>query len=216
MSIRPANRLEKECKIMRKIILLVAVFCLSTMLFADTAKSKSATLKFDMTGEKYVFGFAENLDKAKSGTESTEFVINDDETKTDVTKTIYFFWKAFTPNKMKITLSSNGPLKKVDNPSPYQRIDYQITVNPISDTSWWPVGASLSSNNTIVKSTDTNSSVSANLKGTVNYYYTQGICVLNFAIVDSSGNQIANIDSLRTSKEGGSYSSTITLEISSV
>ena len=210
MSIRPANRLEKECKIMRKIILLVAVFCLSTMLFADTAKSKSATLKFDMTEENYAFGFADNLDKAKTGTESTEFVIN------DVTKTIYFFWKAFTPNKMKITLSSNGPLKKVENPEGYQKIDYQITVNPISDTSWWPEGASLSSNNTIVKSTDTNSSVSANLKGTVNYYYTQGICVLDFAIVDSSGNQIANIDSLRTSKDGGSYSSTITLEISSV
>ena len=211
MSIRPANRLEKECKIMRKIILLVAVFCLSTMLFADTAKSKSATLKFDMTEENYAFGFADDLDKAKTGTESTVFEIS------NVTKTIYFFWKAFTPNKMKITLSSNGPLKKVDNPSPYQKIDYQITVEPISDdTSWWPVGASLSSNNTIVKSTDTNSSVSANLKGTVNYYYTQGICVLNFAIVDSSGNQIANIDSLRTSKEGGSYSSTITLEISSV
>ena len=195
---------------MRKIILLIAVFCLSTMLFADTTKSKSATLKFDMTEENYAFGFADNLDKAKTGTESTEFVIN------DVTKTIYFFWKAFTPNKMKITLSSNGPLKKVDNPSPYQKIDYQITVNPISDTSWWPEGASLSSNNTIVKSLDTASSVSANLKGTVNYYYTQGICVLDFAIVDSSGNQIANIDSLRTSKEGGSYSSTITLEISSV
>ena len=186
------------------------------MLFAGTVKSKSATLKFDMTGENYKFGFAENLDNAKSGTERTEFVINDDETKTDVTKTIYFFWKAFTPNRMKITLSSNGPLKIVDNPSPYQRIDYQITVNPISDTSsWWPEGASLSQNK-IVKSLDTNSSVSANLKGTVNYYYTQGICVLNFAIVDSSGNQIANIDSLRTSKEGGSYSSTITLEISSV
>ena len=181
------------------------------MLFADTAKSKSATLKFDMTEENYAFGFADDLDKAKTGTESTVFEIS------NVTKTIYFFWKAFTPNKMKITLSSNGPLKKVDNPSPYQKIDYQITVVPISDdTSWWPVGASLSSNNTIVKSTDTNSSVSANLKGTVNYYYTQGICVLNFAIVDSSGNQIANIDSLRTSKEGGSYSSTITLEISSV
>ena len=210
MSIRPANRLEKECKIMRKIILLIAVFCLSTMLFADTAKSKSATLKFDMTEENYAFGFADDLDKAKSGTESIEFVIN------DVTKTIYFFWKAFTPNKMKITLSSNGPLKKVDNPSPYQKIDYQITVNPISDTSWWPEGASLSSNNTIVKSLDTASSVSANLKGNVNYYYTQGICVLYFAIVDSLGNQIANIDSLRTSKEGGSYSSTITLEISSV
>ena len=195
---------------MRKIILLVAVFCLSTMLFADTAKSKSATLKFDMTEENYAFGFADNLDKAKTGTESTEFVIN------DVTKTIYFFWKAFTPNKMKITLSSNGPLKKVENPEGYQKIDYQITVNPISDTSsWWPVGASLSQN-TIVKSTDTNSSVSANLKGTVNYYYTQGICVLYFAIVDSLGNQIANIDSLWTSKEGGSYSSTITLEISSV
>ena len=209
MSIRPANRLEKECKIMRKIILLVAVFCLSTMLFADTAKSKSATLKFDMTEENYAFGFADDLDKAKSGTESIEFVIN------DVTKTIYFFWKAFTPNKMKITLSSNGPLKKVDNPSPYQKIDYQITVNPISDTSWWPEGASLSSNK-IVKSSVTNSTVSANLKGSVNYYYTQGICVLYFAIVDSLGNQIANIDSLRTSKEGGSYSSTITLEISSV
>ena len=195
---------------MRKIILLVAVFCLSTMLFADTAKSKSATLKFDMTEENYAFGFADDLDKAKSGTESIEFVIN------DVTKTIYFFWKAFTPNKMKITLSSNGPLKKVDNPSPYQKIDYQITVNPISDTPWWPEGASLSSNNTIVKSLDTASSVSANLKGNVNYYYTQGICVLYFAIVDSLGNQIANIDSLRTSKEGGSYSSTITLEISSV
>ena len=195
---------------MRKIILLVAVFCLSTMLFADTTKSKSATLKFDMTEENYAFGFADNLDKAKTGTESTEFVIN------DVTKTIYFFWKAFTPNKMKITLSSNGPLKKVDNPSPYQKIDYQITVNPISDTSWWPEGASLSSNNTIVKSLDTASSVSANLKGTVNYYYTQGICVLSFEIVDSSGNRIADIDSLQTSKEGGSYSSTITLEISSV
>ena len=195
---------------MRKIILLVAVFCLSTMLFADTAKSKSATLKFDMTEENYAFGFADDLDKAKSGTESIEFVIN------DVTKTIYFFWKAFTPNKMKITLSSNGPLKKVENPEGYQKIDYQITVNPISDTSWWPEGASLSSNNTIVKSLDTASSVSANLKGNVNYYYTQGICVLNFEIVDSSGNQIANIDSLRTSKEGGSYSSTITLEISSV
>ena len=194
---------------MRKIILLVAVFCLSTMLFADTAKSKSATLKFDMTEENYAFGFADDLDKAKTGTESTVFEIS------NVTKTIYFFWKAFTPNKMKITLSSNGPLKIVDNPSPYQRIDYQITVNPISDTSWWPEGASLSQN-TIVKSTVTNSSVSANLKGTVNYYYTQGICVLDFAIVDSSGNQIANIDSLRTSKEGGSYSSTITLEISSV
>ena len=195
---------------MRKIILLVAVFCLSTMLFADTAKSKSATLKFDMTEENYAFGFADDLDKAKSGTESIEFVIN------DVTKTIYFFWKAFTPNKMKITLSSNGPLKKVENPEGYQKIDYQITVNPISDTSWWPEGASLSSNNTIVKSLDTASSVSANLKGNVNYYYTQGICVLYFAIVDSLGNQIANIDSLRTSKEGGSYSSTITLEISSV
>ena len=209
MSIRPANRLEKECKIMRKIILLVAVFCLSTMLFAGTVKSKSATLKFDMTGESYEFGFAENLDKAQSGTESIEFEIN------DVTKTIYFFWKAFTPNKMKITLSSNGPLKKVDNPSPYQRIDYQITVNPISDTSWWPKGADLSANKT-VKSSVTDSTVSANLKGEVNYYYTQGICVLSFEIVDSSGNQIANIDSLRTSKEGGSYSSTITLEISSV
>ena len=211
MSFRPANRLEKECKIMRKIILLVAVFCLSTMLFADTAKSKSATLKFDMTEENYAFGFADDLDKAKTGTESTVFEIS------NVTKTIYFFWKAFTPNKMKIVISSNGPLKKVENPSVYQKIDYQITVEPISDdTSWWPVGASLSSNNTIVKSTDTNSSVSANLKGTVNYYYTQGICVLSFEIVDSSGNQIANIDSLRTSKEGGSYSSTITLEISSV
>ena len=195
---------------MRKIILLVAVFCLSTMLFAGTVKSKSATLKFDMTGESYEFGFAENLDDAQSGTESTVFEIS------NVTKTIYFFWKAFTPNKMKITLSSNGPLKIVDNPSPYQRIDYQITVNPISDTSsWWPEGAYLSQNK-IVKSLDTNSSVSANLKGAVNYYYTQGICVLYFAIVDSSGNQIANIDSLRTSKEGGSYSSTITLEISSV
>ena len=80
----PTNRLKKEGKVMRKIILLVAVFCLSTMLFADTAKSKSATLKFDMTGENYKFGFAENLDNAKSGTESTEFVINDDETKTGV------------------------------------------------------------------------------------------------------------------------------------
>ena len=195
---------------MRKIILLVAVFCLSTMLFADTAKSKSATLKFDMTEEKYEFGFLDDLGKAETGPESTEFEIK------DVTKTFYFFWKAFTPNKMKITLSSNGPLKKVENPEGYQKIDYQITVNPISDTSWWPEGAYLSSNNTIVKSLDTASSVSANLKGNVNYYYTKGICVLNFAIVDSSGNQIANIDSLRTSKEGGSYSSTITLEISSV
>lgn len=194
---------------MRKIILLVAVFCLSTMLFAGTVKSKSATLKFDMTGESYEFGFAENLDDAQSGTESTVFEIS------NVTKTIYFFWKAFTPNKMKITLSSNGPLKIVDNPSPYQRIDYQITVNPISDTSWWPEGASLSSNK-IVKSSVTNSTVSANLKGRVNYYYTQGICVLSFEIVDSSGNRIADIDSLRASKEGGSYSSTITLEISSV
>ena len=56
---------------MRKIILLVAVFCLSTMLFADTAKSKSATLKFNMTEENYAFGFADNLDKSKTGTEST-------------------------------------------------------------------------------------------------------------------------------------------------
>ena len=196
---------------MRKIILLVAVFCLSTMLFAGTVKSKSATLKFDMTGESYEFGFAENLDDAQSGTESTVFEIS------NVTKTIYSFWKAFTPNRMKITLSSNGPLKIVDNPEDYQKIDYQITVNPISDTtsSWWPEGASLSSNK-IVKSSVTNSTVSANLKGRVNYYYTQGICVLNFEIVDSSGNRIADIDSLRTSKEGGSYSSTITLEISSV
>ena len=196
---------------MRKIIILVAVFCLSTMLFAGTVKSKSATLKFDMTGESYEFGFAENLDDAQSGTESTVFEIS------NVTKTIYFFWKAFTPNRMKITLSSNGPLKIVDNPEDYQKIDYQITVNPISDTtsSWWPEGASLSSNK-IVKSSVTNSTVSANLKGRVNYYYTQGICVLNFEIVDSSGNRIADIDSLRTSKEGGSYSSTITLEISSV
>lgn len=195
---------------MRKIILLVAVYCLSTMLFAGTVKSKSATLKFDMTGESYEFGFAENLDKAQSGTESIEFEIN------DVTKTIYFFWKAFTPNRMKITLSSNGPLKIVDNPTVYQKIDYQITVNPISDTSsWWPKGASLSANKT-VKSSVTGSTVSANLKGDVNYYYTQGICVLSFEIVDSSGNRIADIDSLRTSKEGGSYSSTITLEISSV
>lgn len=195
---------------MRKIILLVAVFCLSTMLFAGTVKSKSATLKFDMTGESYEFGFAENLDKAQSGTESIEFEIN------DVTKTIYFFWKAFTPNKMKITLSSNGPLKIVDNPKDYQKIDYQITVNPISDTtsSWWPEGASLSANKTVSSVTD--STVSANLKGRVNYYYTQGICVLSFEIVDSSGNRIADIDSLRASKEGGSYSSTITLEISSV
>ena len=209
MNIRPANRLEKECKIMRKIILLVAVFCLSTMLFAGTVKSKSATLKLDMTGESYEFGFAENLDDAQSGTESTVFEIS------NVTKTIYFFWKAFTPNKMKIVLSSNGPLKKVENPSVYQKIDYQITVNPISDTSWWPEGASLSSNK-IVKSSVTNSTVSANLKGRVNYYYTQGICVLNFEIVDSSGNRIADINSLRTTNEGGSYSSTITLEISSV
>lgn len=196
---------------MRKIILLVAVFCLSTMLFAGTVKSKSATLKFDMTGESYEFGFAENLDDAQSGTESTVFEIS------NVTKTIYFFWKAFTPNRMKITLSSNGPLKIVDNPKDYQKIDYQITVNPISDTtsSWWPEGASLSSNK-IVKSSVTNSTVSANLKGRVNYYYTQGICVLSFEIVDSSGNRIADIDSLRASKEGGSYSSTITLEISSV
>ena len=194
---------------MRKIILLVAVFCLSTMLFAGTVKSKSATLKFDMTGESYEFGFAENLDDAQSGTESTVFEIS------NVTKTIYFFWKAFTPNRMKITLSSNGPLKIVDNPSPYQKIDYQITVNPISDTSWWPEGASLSSN-TIVNSSVTDSSVSANLKGKVNYYYTQGICVLEFKMVDSSGNQITDINSLRTSNEGGSYSSTITLEISSV
>ena len=194
---------------MRKIILLVAVFCLSTMLFAGTVKSKSATLKFDMTGESYEFGFAENLDKAQSGTESIEFEIS------NVTKTIYFFWKAFTPNRMKITLSSNGPLKIVENPSVYQKIDYQITVNPISDTSWWPEGASLSSNK-IVKSSVTNSTVSANLKGRVNYYYTQGICVLNFEIVDSSGNRIADINSLRTTNEGGSYSSTITLEISSV
>lgn len=194
---------------MRKIILLVAVFCLSTMLFAGTVKSKSATLKFDMTGESYEFGFAENLDDAQSGTESTVFEIS------NVTKTIYFFWKAFTPNKMKITLSSNGPLKIVDNPTVYQKIDYQITVNPISDTSWWPKGASLSANKT-VKSSVTGSTVSANLKGDVNYYYTQGICVLSFEIVDSSGNRIADIDSLRTSKEGGSYSSTITLEISSV
>ena len=195
---------------MRKIILLVAVFCLSTMLFAGTVKSKSATLKLDMTGESYEFGFAENLDDAQSGTESTVFEIS------NVTKTIYFFWKAFTPNKMKIVLSSNGPLKKVENPSVYQKIDYQITVNPISDTSsWWPEGASLSSNK-IVKSSVTNSTVSANLKGRVNYYYTQGICVLNFEIVDSSGNRIADINSLRTTNEGGSYSSTITLEISSV
>ena len=195
---------------MRKIILLVAVFCLSTMLFAGTVKSKSATLKFDMTGESYEFGFAENLDDAQSGTESTVFEIS------NVTKTIYFFWKAFTPNRMKIVLSSNGPLKIVDNPKDYQKIDYQITVNPISDTSsWWPEDASLSSNK-IVKSSVTNSTVSANLKGRVNYYYTQGICVLSFEIVDSSGNRIADIDSLRTSKEGGSYSSTITLEISSV
>ena len=194
---------------MRKIILLVAVYCLSTMLFAGTVKSKSATLKFDMTGESYEFGFAENLDDAQSGTESTVFEIS------NVTKTIYFFWKAFTPNKMKIVLSSNGPLKKVENPSVYQKIDYQITVNPISDTSWWPEGASLSSN-TIVNSSVTDSSVSANLKGKVNYYYTQGICVLEFKMVDSSGNQITDINSLRTSNEGGSYSSTITLEISSV
>ena len=179
------------------------------MLFADTAKSKSATLKFDMTEENYAFGFADDLDKAKTGTESTVFEIS------NVTKTIYFFWKALTPNKMKITLSSNGPLKKVENPEGYQKIDYQITVNPISDTSWWPEGASLSSN-TIVNSSVTDSSVSANLKGKVNYYYTQGICVLEFKMVDSSGNQITDIDSLRTSKEGGSYSSTITLEISSV
>ena len=76
-------------------------------------------------------------------------------------------------------------------------------------------GADLSANKT-VKSSVTDSTVSANLKGEVNYYYTQGICVLSFEIVDSSGNRIDDIDSLRTSKEGGSYSSTITLEISSV
>ena len=209
MSIRPANRLEKECKIMRKIGLLVAVFCLSTMLFADTAKSKSATLQFSMTAENYKFGFANGLEEAKAGTEETNFTID------SVDKTMYFFWKVMVPNKMKITLSSNGPLKNTSTPADYQKIDYQIEVASSSEPGWWPTGAALTDNK-VIKSSDTAKVVSANLKGDVNYYYTQGICVLSFKMIDSSGKDITSIDSLKTTKEGGTYTSTITLTISSV
>ena len=60
------------------------------------------------------------------------------------------------------------------------------------------------------------SNVSDEIENLLVTFGDKKICVLNFAIVDSLGNQKAKIDSLRTSKEGGSYSSTITLEISSV
>ncbi|MDD6881056.1 MAG: hypothetical protein PUE18_05725, partial [Firmicutes bacterium] len=131
------------------------------------------------------------------------------------TTTLYFFWKAMTPNKMKIELSSNGPLKTVVSPSDYQKIDYEIGVSETTEPGWWPEGASLSSNTTIKSSKPINV-VSATLKGTVNYYYTQGICKLDFKMVDSSGNDIGTIEDLKKSKEGGSYSSTITLTVSNI
>ena len=171
--------------------------------------SKSATLQFSMTAENYVFGFANSLEEAIAGTEKTNFTID------SVDKTMYFFWKVMVPNKMKITLSSNGPLKNTSTPADYQKIDYQIEVASSSEPGWWPTGAALTDNK-VIKSSDTAKVVSANLKGDVNYYYTQGICVLSFKMIDSSGKDITSIDSLKTTKEGGTYTSTITLTISSV
>lgn len=192
----------------KKIILfLTMILCLSMVVFA--VDSKSATLQFSMTAENYVFGFANSLEEAIAGTEETNFTID------SVYKTMYFFWKVMVPNKMKITLSSNGPLKNTSTPADYQKIDYQIEVASSSEPGWWPTGAALTDNK-VIKSSDTAKVVSANLKGDDNYYYTQGICVLSFKMIDSSGKDITSIDSLKTTKEGGTYTSTITLTISSV
>ena len=192
----------------RFIVFTFILICLSSLLFA--VDSKSATLQLSMTSESYVFGFADSPSDAKNGVETSTFAIN------GVNKTLYFFWKIMVPNRMKITLTSNGPLKNTTGtPADYQKIEYQIDVSKSSETGWWPEGASLTANTT-VKSSDTVTGVSANLKGTVNYYYTQGICVLNFKMVDKSGNDITSIDSLKTTNEGGTYSSTITLTIENV
>ena len=192
----------------RFIVFTFILICLSSLLFA--VDSKSATLQLSMTSENYIFGFADSLANAKNGTETSTFTID------GVNKTMYFFWKIMVPGKMKITLSSNGPLKNTSGtPKDYQKIDYQIDVASSTESGWWPDGASLTGTTT-VKSSDTSVVVSANLKGTVNYYYTQGICILSFKMVDSSGNPISSIESLKTTNEGGVYTSTITLTVESV
>lgn len=191
----------------RFIVFTFILICLSSLLFA--VDSKSATLQLSMTSENYIFGFADSLANAKNGVETSTFTID------GVNKTMYFFWKIMVPSKMKITLSSNGPLKNTSGtPKDYQKIDYQIDVASSTESGWWPDGASLTG--TTVKSSDTSVVVSANLKGTVNYYYTQGICVLSFKLIDKDGNDIPSIDSLKTSKEGGTYTNTITLTVSSI
>ena len=192
----------------RFIVFTFILICLSSLLFA--VDSKSATLQLSMTSENYIFGFADSLANAKNGTETSTFTID------GVNKTMYFFWKIMVPGKMKITLSSNGPLKNTSGtPKDYQKIDYQIDVASSTEPGWWPDGASLTGTTT-VKSSDTSVVVSANLKGTFNYYYTQGICVLSFKLIDKDGYDIPSIDSLKTSKEGGTYTNTITLTVSSI
>ena len=193
---------------MKKIVVLMLI-TLSFVSIVFAVDSNSADLVFSMNTENYEFGFANSLENAKNGTKETTFTID------GVTTTLYFFWKAMTPNKMKIELSSNGPLKTVVSPSDYQKIDYEIGVSETTEPGWWPEGASLSSNTTIKSSKPINV-VSATLKGTGNYYYTQGICKLDFKMVDSSGNDIGTIEDLKKSKEGGSYSSTITLTVSNI
>lgn len=191
-------------------VLIVLLLSLTTVVFAADVNTKSATLQLSMTSENYIFGFADSLANAKNGVETSTFTID------GVNKTMYFFWKIMVPGKMKITLSSNGPLKNTSGtPKDYQKIDYQIGVEKTRVEGWWPDGAALTSN-TVIKSTDTSAVVSANLKGTVNYYYTQGICILSFKMVDSSGNPISSIESLKTTNEGGVYTSTITLTVESV
>ena len=105
----------------RFIVFTFILICLSSLLFA--VDSKSATLQLSMTSENYIFGFADSLANAKNGVETSTFTID------GVNKTMYFFWKIMVPGKMKITLSSNGPLKNTSGtPKDYQKIDYQINI----------------------------------------------------------------------------------------
>ena len=120
----------------RFIVFTFILICLSSLLFA--VDSKSATLQLSMTSENYIFGFADSLANAKNGVETSTFTID------GVNKTMYFFWKIMVPGKMKITLSSNGPLKNTSGtPKDYQKIDYQIDVACSTEPGWWPDGASL-------------------------------------------------------------------------
>lgn len=197
---------------MKKLMTIVALLLVCSMAFSAVVSTKNATLKFSMKTPVYDFGFATSETDAKAGTSTDEIPVN------DVSGTVYFFWKVECPDRLKITLSSDGAMicDGADSPvKDYQKIHYSMTVTKSTETGWWPDGSVFAGGTISTRETPI-STVSANLKGTNNYFYTQGICNVAYKLLNDDGTDVSNLASLKSSKQGGDYTSTITLTIETI